>query len=174
MWGLFDKIATVAKHELKWAGPFGIAAQLGGTVFVKRSRHDKAMAALNEAVMKAKDTATSLLIFPEGTRHIASSDGEYMLPFKKGAFHMAVDAGLPILPIVISEYDFINRKEKTFGSAGNRKVTLTILDPIETSELKKYDINDLVERSRSEMIKIFKSQKDKKSINGQNQHIKSE
>lgn len=165
---MFDKIAAIAKHELKWAGPVGIAGQLAGSVFVKRSKHEKAMSALNEALKKAKDTNTSLLIFPEGTRHLASSDGECMLPFKKGAFHMAIDAGLPILPIVISEYDFINLKEKTFGSAGNRKVTLTILDPIETSKLTKNDINDLVESTRSEMIKIFKSQKDQKSVKKEN------
>lgn len=174
VWDMFDKIASIAKHELKYAGPFGLAAILGGTVFVKRSKHEKAMAALNEAVKKAKDTGTSLAIFPEGTRHLASSDGECMLPFKKGAFHMAIDGGLPILPIVISEYDFINRKEKTFGCAGNRKVTLTIMDPIETSELTKDDVNDLVESTRSEMIKIFKSQKEQKLVKEQNQHIKSE
>ena len=129
---------------------------------MKRSKHEKAMSALNEALKKAKDTDTTLLIFPEGTRHLASSDGECMLPFKKGGFHMAVDAGLPILPIVISEYDFINRKKKTFGDAGNRDVTLTVLDPIETIELTKNDIYRIVESTRSEMINIFNAKKNKR------------
>ncbi len=38
-----------------------------------------------------------------------------MMPFKKGAFHVAVDSGLPILPVVMSEYDFLDHKKKRFG-----------------------------------------------------------
>ena len=148
-----------------------MAAQLAGTVFVKRSNHDKAIASLNLALKKSKDTGTSLLIFPEGTRHLAVTDGEYMLPFKKGAFHMAIDAGLPILPVVISEYDFIDRKKKRFGSSNDRKVTLTMLDPIETSKLTKADIDQLIEDTRSKMIKIFK---DKKEQRRSNNHQKTE
>ena len=37
------------------------------------------------------------------------------MPFKKGAFHVAVDSGLPILPVVMSEYDFLDHKKKRFG-----------------------------------------------------------
>lgn len=37
-----------------------------------------------------------------------------MLPFKKGAFHVALNSGLPILPVVISEYDFLDHKKKLF------------------------------------------------------------
>jgi lysophosphatidate acyltransferase len=44
-----------------------------------------------------------------------------MLPFKKGAFHVAVDSGMPILPVVVSEYDFLNHKRKTFGE-GNIQI----------------------------------------------------
>ena len=159
---------------MKWAGPFGIAAQLGGTVFVKRAKHDKAMLALNKALKKAKYTDTSLLIYPEGTRHLATSDGEYMLPFKKGAFHMAIDAGLPILPIVISEYDFIDRKQKTFGNSGDREVTLTILTPIETSGRTKADIDHLIEDTRNRMINVFKHKKEQRILKQQNKHYKTE
>jgi len=52
----------------------------------------------------------SLWIFPEGTRH----HGGEMLPFKKGAFHVALNCGLPILPVIISEYDFLDHKKKSF------------------------------------------------------------
>ena len=171
---MFKKVAAIAKHELKWMGTFGMAAQLGGTVFVQRSKKENATAALNKALKKAKDTETSLLIFPEGTRHLASSDGECMLPFKKGAFHMAIDAGLPILPVVISEYYFIDRKKKRFGSSGERSVTLTILDPIETSELQKSDIDNLVKDTRNKMIETFKQKNDNRTENEPNEHLKSE
>jgi len=174
VWGMFKKIAAVAKHELKWAGTFGLATQLIGTVFVQRSKKENATAALNKALKKAKDTETSLLIFPEGTRHLASSDGECMLPFKKGAFHMAIDAALPILPVVISEYDFIDPKKKRFGCSGERNVTITVLDPIETSELEKSDIDTLIKDTRNKMIDTFKEKTDKLVANGENQHPKSE
>ena len=171
---MFKKIASIVKYELKWFGTFGIGAQLAGMVFVQRSNKENATSTLNKALKKAKDTETSLLIFPEGTRHLASSDGECMLPFKKGAFHMAIDAGLPILPVVISEYDFIDRKRKSFGSPGERNVTITVLAPVETSDLEKSDIDNLITDTRSKMIDVFKAQKDKTVTNGQTQHLKSE
>ena len=166
VWGIFKKIAVIAKYELKWAGTFGLGAQLSGVVFVQRSKQKNATAALNKALKKAKDTKTSLWIFPEGTRHLASSDGECMLPFKKGAFHMAIDAGLPILPIVISKYDFIDSKRKRFGSSGDRNVTITVLPAIETNELEKSDIDDIISDTRNKMIAVFKDQKDKTVKNG--------
>ena len=43
---------------------------------------------------------TSIWIFPEGTRN----PGEHLLAFKKGAFHMAVEAGVPIVPVCVSRY----------------------------------------------------------------------
>ena len=159
---------------MKWAGPFGIAAQLGGTVFVQRSKAEKAKLALNKALKDAKDTKTSLHIFPEGTRHLASLDGVHMLPFKKGAFHMAIDTGFPILPVVISEYNFIDQRHKTFGSSGNQDVTITVLNPIETNEMSKDDIDILIEGTRNKMVEVFKDKKAQKIASEENKHIKSE
>ena len=87
---------------------------------------------------------------------------------------MAIDSGLPILPIVISEYDFIDRKNKTFGSAGDPEVTLTILNPIETNTLTKDDINDLMTDTRNKMIQIFKQMKEIKYLKEKNKHSKYE
>jgi lysophosphatidate acyltransferase len=51
-------------------------------------------------------------MFPEGTR----SKRDELLPFKKGAFQVAVQNKLPVVPIVISPYAFIDDKKKVFGS----------------------------------------------------------
>ena len=51
------------------------------------------------------NVSLSMLLFPEGTRN--SAGGGSLLPFKKGAFHVALDIKAPILPIVVSEYDFL-------------------------------------------------------------------
>ena len=49
-----------------------------------------------------------------------------MLPFKKGAFHVAMDSGLPILPVVLSEYSFMDHKKRIFG-AGTIHIQVNII-----------------------------------------------
>lgn len=54
----------------------------------------------------------SVFVFPEGTRHL--SDEPHLLPFKKGAFHMAVRAGVPIVPVVCENYSKLLKPGKYF------------------------------------------------------------
>ena len=97
------------------------------------------------------------MLFPEGTRN--SAGGGSLLPFKKGAFHVALDIGVPILPMVVSEYDFLGpdgaRTEKFTG--GN--VTIKILPPIETEGIRKDQIDDLIKETRDSMIEALKTMK---------------
>ena len=91
-----------------------------------------------------------MFIFPEGTRNTAG--GGSLLPFKKGAFHVALDIEVPILPIVVSEYDFLGpdgaRNEKF--SSGN--VTIKILPPIQTAGIGKDQMDDLIKKTRDSML----------------------
>ncbi|MBI9092964.1 MAG: 1-acyl-sn-glycerol-3-phosphate acyltransferase [Desulfobacterium sp.] len=90
------KIKWVMKKELKKVPVFGPACQSLGCIYIDRS--DSAAAIKSMAAAKARLTKKSaVLFFPEGTR---SRNGR-LLPFKKGAFRFAMDAGLPILPITI-------------------------------------------------------------------------
>ena len=75
----------------------GMACDRLGHIFIDRSDHAAAMASLEEAKKKISG-GTSVMFFPEGTR---SRDGKLMR-FKKGAFRMAVDLGLPILPLTVT------------------------------------------------------------------------
>lgn len=160
----FNNIVPVAKHSLKWFGPFGLALQLIGTVFVKRGEClEESIADLNSLVENAKETGTSVSIFPEGTRHLALDDGHGMLPFKKGAFHMAIEGGFPILPVVIAEYDFIDAKAKIFESS---KVIVEVLKPVETLGLGKHNITILTEGIRKDMIDTFNRNRNKKYLIG--------
>ena len=81
------------------------------------------------------------------------------MPFKKGAFHVALDIGVPILPMVVSEYDFLGpdgaRTEKFTG--GN--VTIKILPPIETEGIRKDQMDDLIKETRDSMIEALKTMK---------------
>ena len=51
---MFEKVAAIAKHELKWMGTFGMAAQLGGTVFVQRSKKENASKTIDGEIIDHK------------------------------------------------------------------------------------------------------------------------
>lgn len=86
----------VLKQELRRAPALGIACDRLGHVFIDRSNTEAAIRSLEVAKRRIVG-GTSVLFFPEGTR---SEDGR-LLPFKKGAFRMALDLGLPILPVTL-------------------------------------------------------------------------
>ena len=87
----------VMKKELRNVPGVGIACHRLGHIFIDRSNHAAAIATLEQAKSKIVD-GTSVIFFPEGTR---SRDGK-LKAFKKGAFRMAVDLGLPILPLTVT------------------------------------------------------------------------
>ncbi len=89
-------IKWIMKRELKKIPALGIAAGKVGHIYIDRSKREAALTLLDAAKSKAVD-GTSLVFFPEGTR---SKDGK-VGSFQKGAFKMAIDLGLPILPITI-------------------------------------------------------------------------
>jgi putative phosphoserine phosphatase/1-acylglycerol-3-phosphate O-acyltransferase len=88
--------AGVAKKELRSVPVFGTVAAWTGTVFVDRADSKSAIRALQPAV-DALRSGTSIAIAPEGTR----TPTYKLARFKKGAFHMAMQARVPIVPIVI-------------------------------------------------------------------------
>jgi len=142
----------VAKKELKYAGPFGLCMTLCGAIFLDRGSSEAGRRAINEAGKKAKASGTSMFLFPEGTRN--SAGGGQLLPFKKGAFHVALDIGVPILPVVVSEYDFLgpSRNDK-FAPA---EVTIQILPPVEIEGFTKDNIDDLIKKTRDSMLEALK------------------
>lgn len=87
----------VMKQELRSVPGIGMACSSLGHIFIDRSNHTAAMASLEQAKKKIVD-GTSVMFFPEGTR---SRDGK-LKNFKKGAFRMAVDLELPILPLTVT------------------------------------------------------------------------
>ena len=87
----------VMKRELRTVPGIGTACDRLGHIFIDRSNHAAAIATLEEAKTKIVN-GTSVMFFPEGTR---SRNGK-LKQFKKGAFRMAVDLGLPILPLTVT------------------------------------------------------------------------
>lgn len=89
---------ALIKSETRKIPLIGLVLKLADFVFVDRSNPTRRRAALNEAVEKIKKKHYSFLVFPEGTR---SKDGRGR-NFKKGGFKMALQAGVPVLPVKIS------------------------------------------------------------------------
>lgn len=86
---------------------------LSGTVFIDRADRASAVKAFAGAAEEMKRERQSVFIFPEGTRSYA--DGPEMGAFKKGAFHLAVQAGVDIVPIVCSNYSgVLSVRQKRF------------------------------------------------------------
>ncbi|XP_043276381.1 1-acyl-sn-glycerol-3-phosphate acyltransferase alpha isoform X2 [Venturia canescens] len=150
IWPVMDKCTVVAKKEIFYAWPFGLAAWLCGLIFIDRMNSEKARTVINLATDSIKEKKIKLWIFPEGTRH---NTGQ-IHPFKKGAFHVAINSQLPILPVVFSSYYFLSKKEKRFDAG---RVVITTLPPISTKGLSTDDIAELMDKTRNAMIDVFQT-----------------
>ena len=98
----------MGKKELQWVPLMGQFMQLSGAVFVDRGNNAAAVRSLAAAGETIRTRHTSLWMFPEGTRTLRPNAD--LKPFKKGAFHMAVEAGVPIIPVVCENYWRLYRK----------------------------------------------------------------
>jgi 1-acyl-sn-glycerol-3-phosphate acyltransferase len=84
----------LAKKELQYFPFIGWAAWAAGVIFIDRGDRERALRSIHAAALEIRG-GKSVVIFPEGTR---SRTGQ-LLPFKKGGFALAQDAGVPIIPI---------------------------------------------------------------------------
>ncbi len=134
-WGY--QFRWIMKKELRDVPCLGWACEEIGHVFIDRSNKEKAIASLN-AARPLLEGGISVLIFPEGSR---SRDGR-MRQFKKGGFMMALQMGLPILPVSISGSGRVLPGKSVLLLPG--KVTITIHDPIEVKEYGMERRDDLM------------------------------
>ncbi|KAI1376670.1 acyltransferase-domain-containing protein [Hypoxylon crocopeplum] len=147
---MFPKYCSVtAKKALKNVPFLGWFMSLSGTIFIDRKNSKDAREAMAGAAAEIQRRQQSVYMFPEGTRSYAK-DPE-LLPFKKGAFHLAVQAGVPIVPIVVANYSHILYiKDRVFKSG---KIPVKVLDPIPTTGLKIEDVEELTRSTRELMLK---------------------
>lgn len=118
----------VAKKEAKNIPGFGQFFQIGGVAFLDRGNIKDPKAALAPAVEKIREEGLSLVLSPEGTRSPTPRLG----PFKKGAFHIALQAGVPIVPMVMRGQNEIQWR----GSQSVRPGTIevVVLPPVQTTD----------------------------------------
>lgn len=105
--------SVTAKSSLKWVPFLGWFMALSGTVFIDRGNRADALKAFKGAADEMRRERQNVFIFPEGTRSYAN--GPELGPFKKGAFHLAVQAGVDIVPVVAGNYSgVLNVEGKRF------------------------------------------------------------
>jgi len=138
-------VAGVAKKELEMS-PFGPVFKAMGAIFIDRSNREKALKSMKDASEVIK-SGMSVVIAPEGTRSGSKELGK----FKKGAFHLAMNAGVPIIPIVIKNaYMALPKGSSVFKPT---HIEVVVLDPVDTSEWKKKHIDKYVEEVRNLFVK---------------------
>ena len=140
-------VAGVAKKELEMT-PFGPLFKAMGAIFIDRSNKKNALQSMKEA-SKTIQSGTSIVIAPEGTRSGSKELGK----FKKGAFHLAMKAGVPIIPIVIKNaYMAMPKGSSVFKPT---HIEVEVLEPVDTSEWKAKHIDTYIEEVRSLYIKAL-------------------
>lgn len=145
--------AIMAKRELLYTPLLGQFMYLSKAVFVNRAKREDAVKVFAKVASEMKRKALSLFIFPEGTR--SASAVPSLLPFKKGAFHLAVQAQLPIVPIVCENYAHVyHAKSKRFDGG---EIVVRVLPPISTEGLTSShdDIQTLTDKTRNAMLEAI-------------------
>jgi len=135
----------LSKAELFKVPVLGWLMRLAGDVPVRRGEGRSAVEALQRcrSVLKNK---VSVMIFPEGTRSPTAD----MLPFKDGAFRLAIDTGVPILPLAVSGTG--TALPKHGWRFGRSVAEVRVLEPIETTGLTVKDVPALRDRVRARIL----------------------
>ncbi len=135
---------TVGKKSLLWIPFFGQLYWLAGNLLIDRDNRAKAHSTITQVVTQMQKRNISVWMFPEGTR----SRGRGLLPFKTGAFHAAIAAGVPIIPVCVSN---TSNKIK-LNRWNNGLVIVEMLPPIDTSQYGKEQVRKLATHCREIMM----------------------
>lgn len=140
------RVRYVAKWELQYNPIFFILGRITGQIFIRRQQSQKAVGTLQKAYSTILKRRYSVAMAPEGTRKHEGIIG----PFKKGPFRMAMDLGLPIVPIYFEG----NRELSHAGSLISRPGELVahILPPIPTVDWTPEDLDDRIREVRERYI----------------------
>src|SRR5882724_238839 len=145
--GTGRRMGLVAKKELLKAPILGFGMGFVNVIAIDRSNRERAVETLKIATELLR-SGISFGVCPEGTR---ARPGE-MLPFKKGAFHMAVEAGVPVVPMAIRNSDQLMGKGAAEAWPGT--IEMVMLPPVETSWISTdEDLRKLVDQVQHMIMK---------------------
>ena len=138
MFRMRRRMGMIGKKELLKAPILGYGMGFVNVIAIDRSNRERAVGSIDEATRRLR-SGISFGVCPEGTR---ARPGE-MLPFKKGAFHMASQAGVPIVPIALKNSDMLMGRGT--GEAWPGTIEMIMMPPVPTAWVKSDDdLNKLV------------------------------
>jgi 1-acyl-sn-glycerol-3-phosphate acyltransferase len=138
--------AFIAKHELGRIPFFGKAMESAGHIFVDRSDRQKSIQSLRRAGTKMRREHSTVIIFPEGTRSLTGA----LQPFKKGAFMLALEGGVRLLPVVIRGSDRILHTHPLRVTPGT--IHLRFGEPVQPGAPGEQSADVLMETVRGKML----------------------
>lgn len=139
-----ERTVTIGKKSLRWIPFFGQMYWFTGNILIDRGNRSKAHNTISTAAQKMRENKLSVWLFPEGTR----SYGRGLLPFKTGAFHTAKQAGVPIVPICVSNsHDMVK-----LNRWNNGKMIVEFLPPIELNDDSNTSIRHVANSTHELML----------------------
>ncbi len=138
----------IIKKELRKAPMFGYALYASRNIFIDRGDPEQAMQSIRNGLGRLPD-GVSVMFFAEGTRSADGSIGT----FKKGGFLMALEKGLPILPVTVNGSRKVLPKKSLIFHPG--PIEVVVADPIETRGYTRENLQDLVNLTRDAIIANF-------------------
>lgn len=134
----------VAKRELEKIPLFGPAARAVGVIYIDRENRKAAFGAYEDAAKRIRNGA-SVVVYPEGTR----GDAYPLRPFKKGPFVLAIQAGVPVVPVIVYGTIAVNPRGSFKARSGT--VHVHLLEPVSTEGLSYDQRNELADTVRARM-----------------------
>jgi 1-acyl-sn-glycerol-3-phosphate acyltransferase len=143
------RIGLLAKKELLKVPVLGVGMGFVNVMAIDRTNRESAIRT-TEAAARRIQSGVSFAVFVEGTR---AKPGE-LLPFKKGAFYMARQAGVPVVPVAIKNSDVLMGKRT--GEARSGTIEMVFLPPVDTVGMTTdEDMNRLIASVRDSIAKEF-------------------
>jgi 1-acyl-sn-glycerol-3-phosphate acyltransferase len=142
------RIGLVAKKELLKVPVLGQGMGFVNVIAIDRSNPERARQSMERA-RQVMERGYSFGVFAEGTR---AMPGE-LLPFKKGAFHLALQTGSPIVPVAIRNTDWMMGKRTGVAYPGT--IEMFLLPPIETTGKDDGDLAELLTQTREGIAQVL-------------------
>ena len=142
-------ITGVGKREIRDIPIIGRILEAAGVVLIDRKDTASAIEAMTPLVDAMRVQGQSVALSPEGTRSVTPK----LAAFKKGAFHLAMQAGVPIVPIVIHNSGDVQPKGDFLYHPGT--VQVEVLPPIDTSNWSPKNIDEYVAEVRGMYLKAL-------------------
>jgi putative phosphoserine phosphatase/1-acylglycerol-3-phosphate O-acyltransferase len=142
-------MAGIGKQEIRKMPVIGKVLEMGGVVMIDRKNASSAIEAMQPLVEAMREEGRSVALAPEGTRSVSPNLG----PFKKGAFHLAMQAGVPMVPVVIHNAgDVAPKGDFVFRPA---TVEVDVLPPVDTSDWTPETIDEHVREVRNMFLRTL-------------------